>query len=807
MRALVSSLVFAMALCGVAAQTVAQDGEDLSWDGVPLREWIGRLKSPDADQRRLAVAILGHLQPIAKSALPAMLPLLEDENLNVRLDVAETLWRHERNKGVPPALVKLISDEKVYGPLRGEAAIQLWEINRDPRAINVAAQVLAKTDAFFGNSAIVKLLVEAGDPGVAALVRVFREGNDKVRDAIEFGIDEGKAQAQAAAAREFAKLLADKDAKLREDAADVLRELSPEAPETIPALLGALKDEIEDVRVAAARALGAGEPDVFPKLLALLQDKDETLRVGAAVALDWRCGTLHGTLNKKDIFGKNDEHLAAVAKGLARALADDDASVRRNSVSTLRRLGPQAKAAVPELIGVLKQQKAPDRIEEAAEVLGKIGPAAKETVPVLIEVVKTSRRRAATKEESFRERLSREKLIEALGLIGPEAQAAVPLLTEIAAEDGGSKAAESLGRIGPAAKAAKPTLLEVLKKKYDESLAEDLHWAAALALWRIDKDPVGVPALIGLLEDDRSLMDGRVMEALGEIGPPAAAAVPVLVAGLNDPFRRADAAKALTSIAARGKTTGAVRELAKALKNPEQRGRQQLLTILASAGSAARPAVPALIELVRERGPERPEAVECLGSLGIDAKEAVSALLKVLDEGPDNDIRVRAAAALWRIDKHPAALPALGKLLRDEKYSVQSRAADGLIAIGAPAIPLAVAALDDDGPYASHCLARLLPASLPDVLAALRDKKPIIRAHAAAALATAKKVPPEAAPALIEALKDRELSVRAFAAMALKELDPEAAKRAGVDDATRIPKPRLAPPPPPPAPPPPPPPP
>ena len=54
----------------------------------------------------------------------------------------------------------------------------------------------------------------------------------------------------------------------------------------------------------------------------------------------------------------------------------------------------------------------------------------------------------------------------------------------------------------------------------------------------------------------------------------------------------------------------------------------------------------------------RRSAVEALGNFGPAAKPAVSELLRMLNNN-DETTRVNAAVALWKIARHPKAVPAL----------------------------------------------------------------------------------------------------------------------------------------------------
>ena len=92
------------------------------------------------------------------------------------------------------------------------------------------------------------------------------------------------------------------------------------------------------------------------------------------------------------------------------------------------------------------------------------------------------------------------------------------------------QAINDLGSLGPRAKAAAPALLAALDHKDDV-----LCGPAATALVKIQADPDQViPLLIGCLVDREGRGRPDVVEALGEFGPKARAAVPVLIKLLAD---------------------------------------------------------------------------------------------------------------------------------------------------------------------------------------------------------------------------------------------------------------------------------
>jgi HEAT repeat protein len=151
-------------------------------------------------------------------------------------------------------------------------------------------------------------------------------------------------------------------------------------------------------------------------------------------------------------------------------------------------------------------------------------------------------------------------------------------------------------------------------------------------------------------------------------------------------------------------------------------------------------------------------------------------------------VRSQAALALWRIERHPAAIPALVTVVKEDDFG-RLNAALALGQIGPEAklaIPALVAALDDEGRLTRVEVACALwrinkhPAAIPALLKVLKERERGWRRQAAEALGRLGPGAKAAVPALVEALWDDDESVRQRAAQSLKRIDPEAAKKAGV---------------------------
>ena len=268
---------------------------------------------------------------------------------------------------------------------------------------------------------------------------------------------------------------------------------------------------------------------------------------------------------------------------------------------------------------------------------------------------------------------------------------------------------------------------------------------------------------------------------LGTLGPKAAPAVPALHAVLDVKSGKNEYARSMAAWA------------------------------LGRIGSAAEPEIPFLIETMHTTKllAVRRSTAEALGNFGPAAKPAVSELLKML-HNDDEIARVNAAVALWKIDRHPKAVPALLEMLRHGNSSqaypaavalgqmeqeaqrvasaliealhapdddVRRAAARSLGQLGKaafPALKKAKALQDPDGDarrMVIEALSWMGPSAVPALTAALRDDaSPAVRRAAARALGNLGAAAQGARSALETAASDPQEDVRTAAAKALQRI-------------------------------------
>ena len=225
----------------------------------------------------------------------------------------------------------------------------------------------------------------------------------------------------------------------------------------------------------ATEDTGLAENDL-PALIAALGDKDEVVRLNAAYGL--------GTIGAPAV--------PALIETWREALDDTDSS-RSETESFQPRFHRDSKQhatyalsaiggpAVPALINALQDENESIRAS-AAYALGDIGSAAQEAVPSLTQVLRDESawvRRHAT---------------EALGLIGQPVQNTVPALIDLLRDEHywiRDNAARALARLGPAAEAAIPALMDTLN---DENRYVRFHATFALK-------QIGTPEATNVLFD------------------------------------------------------------------------------------------------------------------------------------------------------------------------------------------------------------------------------------------------------------------------------------------------------------------
>ncbi len=514
------------------------------------------------------------------------------------------------------------------------------------------------------------------------------------------------------------------DASVRLRAVDQLGARGAKAADAVAPLTDLLKDGSAKVRAHAAwslGAIGAAAKPAVPALAELLKDPDETVRRQVVKAVQ----AIH-------------PGPAVVVPLCTKLLNDPDPAVRVRILQAIAEAGPKA---VPGLIAALNSDKA---AYWACLALRDIGPAAKDAVPALAEKLKDPR-----------PEIRREAIL----TLGAMKEAAIPVLPQIAAalsdKHARTAATFAFGQIGQIPANAEATI-RTNAKSDDRLLATASLWTLA-RVHPEDKDlrRQVTEQLIARLKDPDGFVRVEAARALAALPPAPEITVPIWEKALQG-ADEATAQHALDALAALG--APAVPRLIDALKHKQLRADVEY--ILGRIGPAAAPATNALVKLMDDKDARvANEAVLALASIGPGAKDAIPALVKVLQQGSDEKtIFSSSAYALGKIGPDAAAArPALLHLLSHS---------DRHLAL------VSAWALTQIQPVSAEVAAKVVPV----LVAGLAAPLPLGRQSAAEALGNLGPRAKEAAGALRKALSDEDKEVRAAAEKALGAIQQPAAK-------------------------------
>ena len=728
------------------------------YEGKTLAQWLDELNDADYSVSDAAADALVRIGP---DAVPMLLDARASSDVRLHRRAVAVLVRI----GAPaaPGLVEALREKPE------EARVETPLVRMGPAAVPALVEALKGEKRGKEAARILGLMGPRGTDAVPGLIGLLRDRHAPV------AVREATADALGKIGEPVAEVVPALTAALKDDkeevryrAAEALAWIGPPAKEAMPALVAALKDE--DARTAEMACLALarlGDAGAVRPLLEVLQGPRGSVADQAARAL-WQIGPaakevvpgLLALLKKPPNESRRVRTLLLwlgplAVPGLADALRDNEATVRQSAAEILGLLGPVARAAVPPLADAL-QDKTPAVALAAALALTQVDPTrAGDAVPLLVNA------------------LDNAAVAEALADMGPEARAAVPALIaalkhrEKAVRD---SARHALGRIGPR---AVPALIDALK-----SPSEGVSVLAAEALAAVLPRPKeAVPALRDALQRDRSHA-AVYARTLGEIGPPARAAIKELNGLLPDAAARVEAAVALIRIDPE-QTDKPMSVLLSEVKAAEEKRARTAIDALGRLGPAAQPAVSALAARLKDR--ELTETVlAALRAIGPEARDAVPALLALLRE-PGRDVALPAAEVLVRIG--PAAIPSVTGLLQDPNV-VFRRFAVTLLAEFGPAareaLPALLRVLEDPDTLvragAAHVMEAIGPSArdaVPALLAGLSLPQDQIRFACAVALGHIGKDAREARAALRECLLDPFNQTRYAAALALGRIDPK----------------------------------
>jgi HEAT repeat protein len=245
---------------------------------------------------------------------------------------------------------------------------------------------------------------------------------------------------------------------------------------------------------------------------------------------------------------------------------------------------------------------------------------------------------------------------EALGDMGKRGAPAIPALIDGQVDDdltARRAALEALSAI------IRPDGLALLLKALQDQRPR-VRRSAVYLLWKFHDQPrVVLPVVLRALHDENASVRMEAATILRHFGTEVEAVVPALVGALKDDAQEGDDTAVSTAAA----------------------------QSLRSFGAAARPAVPALKELVARGSPQaRAESVYSLGIIAEHDENSVPNVLPVLERAlkdKDGQVRATAACALgWIRPSARSTIPLLTQASRDADKRVREAAAEALKRLG-----------------------------------------------------------------------------------------------------------------------------
>ncbi len=516
--------------------------------------------------------------------------------------------------------------------------------------------------------ATVRLMRAARSGELPDLRERLRSGTREARIA---ALDEARRMGAAAApaVAELVAALASDSREIRDAAAAALGDIGPAAADAVPALITVYEATHGDYVVTQALdGIGTGLVQATPLLLEEMKSNSASVRA----AVIQRIGR----------NGPAGPEVVGVVRGL---LDDDDATLRGCAMFVLAETAPTDPATVEALVA-----GAVDRVPRVRELsvrsLGDLGAFAAAAAPTLT--------RALADNSADVRREAAKSLSRVLPRDGGAPDALVALLSDA---DAGVLAAalESLARLGPPASTV--PALRAIESRGDYATSE----LARVARWRAGDGDV---ATLVAVTRDSSEFRAEAAEQLLRLARGPDVPLGAMLAAKRTIQGTGELDAAFRAVGPNAATATNLDALVADARDFDRFEADFALGLLAQLGSAAAPAAPRLVELMRSSVDGRAPAIAAaLGAMGRDAAPvAVPALLDALC-APDVDTMTRVASADALSRMGIAALPRLLAILAsaptaagDERWpptpaALAARALGGMGAAARTAVPALVA--------------------------------------------------------------------------------------------------------------------
>lgn len=523
---------------------------------------------------------------------------------------------------------------------------------------------------------------------------------------------------------------------------------------------GYFKYEMTLSRIAACKQ------KAVPAIIDLLNSKDdERIRTALSILTD---------------IGPDAE---GAVPSLTRLLDHPDPHIKRLSAKALVAIGPAAKNAVPALIPLLQD----------ISVLGNMGLAAKGAIPELITSSKGGSYGAgqalakignegilaliqfvvSDKNLNHAIRFTALNALDSVILKRPDKKTLhiiIPYLINTLQDKNENysiriRMVSLLGEVGQDSERAFSALIKALQ----DGFSDRIRLEAAEALKEIGKGASAVPALIQIIDGQKTEPAAMAAEILGSMGEDA---VPALITNLRPKKREPDgsywyggrnwsvqesAATALKQIGV--PAVSYLTPLLSAETDKVVRARAAL--ILGQIGPEAQAAIPHLRPLLQQDEKSKLLAAITLAELGVEAKTVLPILIPAL-QIQNHEVQDRVASSIGKLgEAATSAVPALANI-------ESTTAAEALIDIGTPAaFSFLIKCLEENTWFSCPCrpaLERKESDAVPALIQALQSTNAEVRHWAASVLG---KIGKDSVPALKKVLQNNNSNIRREAIYAL----------------------------------------
>lgn len=571
---------------------------------------LAALQSPCPEVRHWATASLRKLQPPAKDMAPVYVKLLDDQGANVSNIALGALRDYgPAAQAAVPALIRIAGDES-YGPYQHrDAPLALGAIG-DPRAIDALVENAQRDVGEPGENCVrgLGMLAVEHDAALAALDALAKHPRESLARQAKAELEQAKQLRTEPKAPSTPQVQAWQGGPV---IAAEWREPQPDEVQyqgqTIAQAIAALQRGEVDARRDAERKVPQFGPAAVPFLIERLSDEKKGVREQAA-----------------GLLGELKSAAQPAIPALIEALGD--AAISYSASNALQRIG---NAAVPALLTAAESDN-PKVRERALSALGRPG-ASRATIGLMIA------------------KLDRDDWASLSAALTRCGMPAVQPLTEALdnrSDNVRAAAASSLSYLRDKSEPAADKLLEKLLSDPAPKVRE----GAARALGFTANAKTTAALVKAIRRDENEDVRFAAVEALGQQELPVDAALPVLMAALQDPSGKVVQMAAYRTEAYGPDATPAVGLLIAALQKkdwPERTPYANAIQALGRIGDKA--AVAPIMEVLNDKSSERHyDCLVALGRIGPAAKDALD-LVKTFLDHKDKYIRELAAETVTKI--------------------------------------------------------------------------------------------------------------------------------------------------------------